>query len=126
MIELNSLSLREQQVARLLAWGASKKEVADKLNISIHTVENHSRTIYSKINCQSASELSAWWFCTKYDVPVSDAPRKSKVFALIFLLISILGIFAEQNDEFVRVRSSRTTSRVSRPSRGNKQNLKII
>ena len=34
------LSRRENEVAELLAWGASKKEVADKLFISTRTVEN--------------------------------------------------------------------------------------
>lgn len=33
------LSKRETQVAELLAWGASKKEVASKLFVSTRTVE---------------------------------------------------------------------------------------
>ena len=43
------LSARETQVAELLAWGAAKKEVADRLNISTRTVENQARSIYGKL-----------------------------------------------------------------------------
>lgn len=43
------LSRRETEVAHLLAWGASKKEVADMLFISTRTVENTARNIYAKV-----------------------------------------------------------------------------
>lgn len=42
-MKLNAkLSKRESQIAELLAWGASKKEVADKLFVSTRTIEKHS------------------------------------------------------------------------------------
>ena len=43
------LSPREGEIAELLAWGASKKEVADRLFISARTVENTARNIYQKV-----------------------------------------------------------------------------
>lgn len=46
------LSRRETEVAHLLAWGASKKEVADILFISTRTVENTARNIYAKVGIQ--------------------------------------------------------------------------
>ena len=52
---MNPLTKREQQVAELLAWGASKKEIPDLLRklyggreISVHTVENIARNIYKE------------------------------------------------------------------------------
>lgn len=59
------LTQRETQIAELLAWGAAKKEVADRLSISPRTVENTARNIYSKIGIQKATELCVWWFCTQ-------------------------------------------------------------
>lgn len=50
------LSRRETEVAHLLAWGASKKEVADILFISTRTVENTARNIYAKVGIQKATE----------------------------------------------------------------------
>lgn len=54
------LTQRETQIAELLAWGAAKKEVADRLSISPRTVENTARNIYSKIGIQKATESFAY------------------------------------------------------------------
>ena len=73
------LSRRELQVAELLAWGSSKKEVADKLSISPNTVDNISRSLYAKVGIQKASELSAWWICTKYGITRDESPKSDKL-----------------------------------------------
>ena len=75
------LSGREYQVAELIAWGAAKKEVPALLSklyggalISVHTVENITRSIYAKIHLNKANELSAWWFCRYCGVDSSLSP----------------------------------------------------
>ncbi len=45
-----SLSERERDVLRLLADGLVKKEVATRMNISLHTVDNYVRRIYAKLH----------------------------------------------------------------------------
>ena len=83
-MKLNAkLSKRESQIAELLAWGASKKEVADKLFVSTRTIENTARNIYAKIGIQKATELCVWWFCTKCGVPVSLDPLKRAFIAFV-------------------------------------------
>lgn len=47
-----NLTKRESEIAELFAWGASKKDVANRLNISERTVENHARNIYAKNRIQ--------------------------------------------------------------------------
>lgn len=47
------LSPREIQVVSLLARGETRKAVADKLGISIHTIENHTRRIFCKLGVHS-------------------------------------------------------------------------
>jgi DNA-binding NarL/FixJ family response regulator len=44
------LSTRERDVLRLLADGLTKKEIADKLALSQHTVDNYLRRIYGKLH----------------------------------------------------------------------------
>lgn len=51
------LTLREQQVMRLLAEGLSTKEIAEKLFISPKTVENHRANIMSKLDLHRTMEL---------------------------------------------------------------------
>ena len=48
------LSEREMEILTLLAEGLVKKEIADQLCISSHTVVSHIRHIYEKLNVQNA------------------------------------------------------------------------
>lgn len=74
-------------MAELLAWGASKKEVASMLSIATRTVENTARNIYAKIGIQKATELCVFWFCAKCGVPPSLDPLKRAFTATVLLLI---------------------------------------
>ncbi len=44
------LSERERDVLRLLADGLTKKELADRLDLSVHTVDNYIRRVYRKLH----------------------------------------------------------------------------
>jgi DNA-binding NarL/FixJ family response regulator len=44
------LSTRERDVLRHLADGLTKKEIADKLDLSLHTVDSYLRRIYTKLH----------------------------------------------------------------------------
>ncbi len=89
-MKLNAeLTRRESEVAELLAWGAAKKEVADRLFISTRTVENTARNIYAKTGVQKATELCVWWFCSKCGVAPSLDPLKRAFYAVVLLAVFI-------------------------------------
>jgi DNA-binding NarL/FixJ family response regulator len=44
------LSEREEEVLRCLVEGLAKKEIADRLDLSVHTVDNYVRRIYRKLH----------------------------------------------------------------------------
>ena len=126
---MNTLSKRERQVAELLAWGASKKEVPDLLRklyggreISVHTVENIARNIYAKLHLNKASELSAWYFCECHQVDDSLSPFKrlrQTVLGVVFLVLltpQVLGL----DDQALRPQRIRTT-RVERVIRARRR-----
>ena len=50
-----SLTSREKEILQCLVEGLAKKEIADKLCISYHTVDNHVRNIYEKLEVHSSS-----------------------------------------------------------------------
>ncbi len=50
-----SLTPREREILRHLVDGLTKKEIADKLFLSFHTIDNHLRNIYTKLRVQSRS-----------------------------------------------------------------------
>ncbi len=54
----NILSKREIQVLTMIGKGCSAKKVADKMNISYHTVSSHIKKIYEKLGISSRSEAS--------------------------------------------------------------------
>jgi DNA-binding CsgD family transcriptional regulator len=54
------LSLRELDVLRFLSNGLSNKEIANKLNISIHTVISHRKNITRKTGIKSESGLTIY------------------------------------------------------------------
>lgn len=121
-MEVASLTKRESEIAELFAWGASKKDVANRLFISERTVENHARNIYEKTGCQKINELCAWWFCTTFHISFDLSPLKRKVIAGIFLMLLIPQIYAQDNNDFCRItRTSRTTTRTVRARRSRQE-----
>lgn len=49
------LTAREQQILELMVDGLIKKEIADKLTLSYHTVDTHLRNIYTKLHVHSCT-----------------------------------------------------------------------
>ena len=76
-----NLTKREAEIAELLAWGATKKDVANRLFVSERTVENHTRNIYEKTGVTKINELSAWWFCTTFNISFDLSPLKRSAIA---------------------------------------------
>lgn len=53
---IDPLTAREEEVLRFLVKGLIKKEIADELSISQHTVDMHLRTVYRKLQVRSQTE----------------------------------------------------------------------
>lgn len=54
----HDLTPRETEVLEIIARGASKKDVANSLKISEHTVDSHVKSIYTKLDISSRAEAS--------------------------------------------------------------------
>ena len=123
------LTKRETEICELIAWGATKKDVANRCFISIRTVENTVRNIFSKIGVTKVNELSAWWFCTKFNISMELSPLKRRIISACLLLMLIPQIYANSDD---MIRHTRTrTSRISitrncRIRRKNETELQIF
>lgn len=114
------LTEREAQVTELLAWGAAKKEVAAKLNLSTRTVETLTRRAYKKIEIQKAAELSAWYFCTKFNISFDLSPLRRGIYGAFLLLIMIPQIIASDFDATAGRRTSSQRQEV-RAGRGRRR-----
>ncbi len=56
VLKEHDLTDREVELLQLLASGKSYKMVAERMNISVHTVNSHTRKIYRKLHVHSATE----------------------------------------------------------------------
>lgn len=54
--QVDPLTSREKDVLRYLVQGLIKKEIAEKLQISQHTVDMHVRSVYRKLQVRSQTE----------------------------------------------------------------------
>ncbi|MEN9538064.1 MAG: hypothetical protein RLZZ126_299 [Pseudomonadota bacterium] len=54
---LDSLTERERDVMQLIVAGQANKQIADRLSISVRTVEVHRARVFEKMNVKSAVEL---------------------------------------------------------------------
>jgi DNA-binding NarL/FixJ family response regulator len=54
------LTDREREVLQLLSEGASTKEIAGKLGISVKTIETHRRNMMEKLDIHSVAELTKY------------------------------------------------------------------
>lgn len=59
---LETLTRREMDIISLCAAGKSARQIAEELNISAHTVENHKDKIFGKLGIKSTSELILYAF----------------------------------------------------------------
>jgi DNA-binding NarL/FixJ family response regulator len=55
----SSLSSRQQEVLCNLAEGRTYKQIAEKMGVSIHTVRNHVRRMYQKLEVRSSAQAIA-------------------------------------------------------------------
>ena len=58
--ELDQLTPREREVLRLIARGYSYKEMANRLHLSVKTVETHVSSVLRKLQLSNRHELTTW------------------------------------------------------------------
>jgi len=56
------LSKRQREIVELLAEGLAYKQIADRLGLSAHTISNHLRKVYEKLQVQTRTEAVMKYF----------------------------------------------------------------
>ncbi len=122
-----NLTTREREITELIAWGATKKEIADKLFISEETVKNHLRNIFDKTGCGKSTELSAWYFCTRFHISFALSPIARKYTAVFLVTLFCFSEIVQSSDMFTRGRRTRIeTETICRRSRARREDFILI
>lgn len=122
-----TLTKQEERISEMIAWGAAKKDVARLLYISEYTVDKHVRNIYEKTGCSKNNELSAWWFCTHFNISFSLSPLVTKIVSIALLIIFSYGEIKETSQiTQPRLRTRARTERVVTRSRSPRYREELI
>mgnify|MGYP001086371343 CR=1 FL=1 len=54
------LTVREREVLQLIAEGLKTKQIAERLHVSVKTIETHRRQIMEKLNLRSIAQLTKY------------------------------------------------------------------
>lgn len=105
------LTAREAEVIELIATGNSQKEIAGVLHISALTVDAHLKSIKTKTHLQKVTELTAAWFCRRYNLPSFTLPENIRRRISVALLALSVFTAVMHTTEFIRVNPVSTTGR---------------
>ena len=72
------LSVREQEITRLLTQGKTTAGIAAALHLSVHTVRDYIKDIFAKVSVSSRGELVARLFNEHYKGPILEAMQSAR------------------------------------------------
>jgi DNA-binding CsgD family transcriptional regulator len=78
VVKAYGLTAREVEVTRLVARGLSTDEIAATLFLSRHTIRDHLKAIFEKVEVSSRGELTSKLFAEHYHGPLNDAIYEAK------------------------------------------------
>jgi DNA-binding CsgD family transcriptional regulator len=71
------LTQREQQLTRLILQGFSTIDIADRLVISVHTVQSHLRNVFAKTGVRTRRDLVTKIFFAHYEPRLRDNEQRT-------------------------------------------------
>jgi DNA-binding CsgD family transcriptional regulator len=77
LMSVYGLTEREQEMTRLVLQGNSTTEIAERLVVSAHTVQQHLKSVFDKTGVRSRRDLVGKVFFTHYEPRLRDNERRA-------------------------------------------------
>jgi DNA-binding CsgD family transcriptional regulator len=77
LMSVHGLTEREQEVTRLVLQGNSTIEIAERLVVSAHTVQQHLKSVFDKTGVRSRRDLVGKVFFAHYEPRLRDNERRA-------------------------------------------------
>ena len=119
---MKTLTGRELIIIDTLIWNDkdSREQVADKLNISINTLNNHLDNIYKKLDINNIAALVKWYFLTlcqeSKHYPIYQCYDRIRRAIFFFIALIVLTSIIAENC-MVRAKRAKPAVRCSRAVR---------
>jgi DNA-binding CsgD family transcriptional regulator len=102
---MEALTKQENNIAEMVAFGLSEKEISAKLFIAESTVHTHTKNIRKKIDARSAVDVARFY--------ILENPAKFFL-ATMFLIIQVFMIVSVNDFEMRKPKTARRTVKVRR------------
>lgn len=116
------ITQREYQVWSLVVQGLTKKEVAMRLNRSVHTVNEFYRSLYVKLHIRKDTDLVREWFLREMCIPKSQFFAALRTHSIAITVGFLLLTGMQIKNELTTLRTATRTTTVRTARRGSRRN----
>lgn len=106
---------REMEIAELISFGLTEKEITNYLEISFHTVKIHKRNLFNKTGCRNIADVTRWYIQQTAGIRLEPCQAIKKLVSVFMFILVVLAEFSSA--EFIRTRTRVKTAsfKVARP-----------
>lgn len=108
------ITTRETQIAELITWGQTEKDMARNLFLSVDTIKTHKKNLMRKIGANNIADVTRWFIVKTTSIQLCKSEFVRQTIS-IFLLLLTLGDIAGHQEMY----------RVFRARRGNRTELRV-
>jgi len=93
---------REWEVAELISFGLTEKEISDHMDIAFWTVKSHKKNLFNKTGCRNIADVTRWYLQETTGIRLEPKPAIKKLVSAFMLVLVMLSEFS--TSEFIRTR----------------------
>jgi len=86
----NNITPREMQIAELISFGKTEKEMGNYLQLSVDTVKSHKGNLFTKTRSRNIADVTRWYFQKKTGYTLDPSLRVNAFIASSIVTTSFI------------------------------------